>query len=132
MSYQSKASGMMNDYLNVRKVPMVLSGAFLAASLYQFGGIGTITLEWLSYTLTADHAIMVSLGAWIVAFASSETKQFQYYDGLEKVAIALGPLVILGDYFTVEVTDLLLQIGDPLGMQIAFFVTVVSWGAAVK
>lgn len=133
MSYSNMANGVMDDYLNAKNVPMILSGAFLFASLYQFGGVGTITFNWLSnYSLTADHAIMVSLGAWVFAFASSETKQFQYYDTWEKIAIALGPAVILGDYLTVEVTDLLLQLGDPLGMQLAFVASVVSWGVAVR
>ena len=133
MSYSNKMNGVMGDYLNARNIPMILSGAFLLASLYQFGGVGTITLNWLgNYTLTADHAIMVSLGAWVFAFASSETKELQYYEGWEKIAIALGPTVILGDYLTTEITDLLLSIGDPLGMQLAFLATVVSWGVAVR
>lgn len=133
MSYSGKMNGMMGDYLNARNIPMILSGAFLLASLYQFGGVGTITLNWLgNYTLTADHAIMVSLGAWAFAFASSETKELQYYEDWEKVAIALGPTVILGEYLSTEMTDFLLSIGDPLGMQLAFFAAMVSWGVAVR
>jgi len=131
MSY-GRANGLVDDYLSLRRIPMVLSAAFLAASLYQFGGVSTITLEWFNYTLTADHSVMVSLVAWVVAFASSETKELRNYGTYEKLAIAAGPIVILGDYFTVEVTDLLLQLGNPLGMQIAFVATAVSWMAAVR
>jgi hypothetical protein len=40
--------------------------------------------------------------------------------------------VILGDYLTTEVTDLLMGFGDPLGMQIAFVATLASWTVAVR
>lgn len=134
MSYQNKMNGMMGDYLNARQIPMLLSGAFLIASAYQFGFFGNdIILAWFgNYTLTADHSIMVSLGAWVFAFASSETKELQYYEDWEKVAIALGPTVILGEYLFTGMTDFLLSLGDPLGMQLAFLAATVSWGVAVR
>lgn len=132
MSYQNRASGLVNDYMTLRSIPAMLSVAFIGASLYQFGGISTIDLSWLNYTLTAEHSVMVSLGAFVVAFMSSETKQFQNYEDWEKVAIAVGPLVILGDYLTVEVSDMIMQLGDPLGFQLAFLATIVSWAVAVR
>ncbi|EMA25733.1 hypothetical protein [Haloarcula argentinensis] len=38
MSYQNRVS----DYMNIRSLPAMLSVAFVAASLYQFGGIPTV------------------------------------------------------------------------------------------
>jgi len=133
MSYSNKASSMMGDYANLRTLPAMLSVAFIIGSLYQFGGISDVTLTWLSsYTLTNQHAVMLSLGVFLAAFASSETRQFDNYETWEKIAIAAGPLVIIGDQYTTEVTDLLMGFGDPLGMQLAFFATIVSWGVAVR
>ncbi|GCF14607.1 hypothetical protein Harman_25420 [Haloarcula mannanilytica] len=132
MSYQNRASDMVSDYMNIRSLPAMLSVAFIAASLYQFGGITTVELPWLSYTLTTQHSLVISLGAFAAAFASSETKEFQYYEDWEKVAIALGPVVILGNEYIPQINDFLFSLGDPLGMQLAFIATVVSWGVAVQ
>lgn len=132
MSYQSKASGIVSDYMNVRTIPAMLSTAFIAASLYQFGGITTIELPWISYTLDTSHSLLISLGAFAFAFASSETKQFENYEQWEQVAIGLGPVTILGYEYVPEVANFLTSIGDPLGMQLAFLATIVSWGVAVQ
>jgi hypothetical protein len=135
MSYSNSARGMLSDYANLRTIPAMMSVAFVIGSLYQFGGISDVTLTWLSstgYTLTGTHSVMVSIGVFLAAFASSETRSFQRYEGWEQAAIAAGPLVILGEQYTTEVTDLLLSIGDPLGMQLAFLTTVISWGVAVR
>jgi len=129
----SSASEIVSNYANIRTLPAMLSVVFALASLYQFGGIATVELVWLSnYTLTAEHAVIASLGTFIVALASSETKSFEYYETWEQVVIGLGPVVILGDYLTAEVTDLLMGFGDPLGMQVAFLATIVSWTVAVR
>ncbi|QGA81099.1 putative membrane protein [Halomicrobium sp. LC1Hm] len=123
---------MASDYMNIRSLPAMLSVGFILASLYQFGGIGTVELVWFNYTLTGEHAIMVSLGAFAAAFASSETKRFEDYETWEQVAIAAGPGVILGQQYVTEVNDFLVSLGDPVGMQLAFVATVVSWGVAVQ
>jgi hypothetical protein len=68
----------------------------------------------------------------LAAFASSETRAIEAYENWEKVAIALGPLVILGQQYVAEIDSLLLDIGDPLGYQLAFVVTLVSWGVATQ
>jgi len=135
-TYGNRTKNLLNDYMNVRTLPATLSVAFIVASLYQFGGITDVTLAWIGgtggYTLTAEHAILVSMGAFVVAFMSSETKQFEHYETKEQVAIALGPVVILGQQYVTEVNDFLVSLGDPLGMQLAFVATIVSWGIAVQ
>lgn len=132
MSYQRKANSLLSDYANIRSLPAMLSVAYIIASLYQFGGISTVDLTWIDYQLTTDHSLLVSLGAYAAAFASSETKQFENYEQWEQIAIGLGPATILGYEYVQPVTDLITNIGDPLGMQLAFLATVVSWGVAVR
>jgi uncharacterized membrane protein YbhN (UPF0104 family) len=130
--YKGRARQKAEDYANLRTLPAVLSVAFIGASLYQFGGISEIQLVWLDYTLTTEHSVLVSLVTFLVAFASSETRQFENYEMWEMVVIAAGPVVILGEQYLTEVTDLLMEIGDPLGFQVAFFLTLLSWGVAVR
>jgi hypothetical protein len=76
--------------------------------------------------------VIAGLGTFMVALASSETKDFERYETWEMAVIAAGPVVMLGDYLTTEVTDFLVGLGDPLGMQIAFLVTIASWTVAVR
>lgn len=129
-------SSLVSDYANLRTLPAMLSVGFVAASLYQFGGISSIELVWFGgtggYSLTGEHSVLVSMGAFVVAFASSETRQFENYENWEMAAIAAGPAVIIGEQYVAEVTDLITMLGDPLGYQVAFLLTVVSWGVAVR
>ncbi|AXG11704.1 hypothetical protein [Haloplanus rubicundus] len=129
----SSPSELVSNYANIRTIPAMLSVVFAVASLYQFGGIATVELVWLSnYTLTTEHAAIASLATYVVALLSSETKSFEYYETWEQLMIGLGFAVILGDYLTTEVTDLLMQLGDPLGYQIAFVVTILAWTVTVR
>ncbi|MXR41011.1 hypothetical protein GRX01_06605 [Halobaculum sp. WSA2] len=132
MAYSNRMSSVLGDYANIRTIPAYLSAAYLLAGLYQFGGIATVELSWLSYTLGAEHAVLVSMGAFVIAFAGSSTRQFENYEPWEQAAIAIGPVVILGEHLTAEATDFLIGLGDPLGMQLAFLATVVSWAVAVR
>ncbi|MFD1569785.1 hypothetical protein [Halorubrum laminariae] len=131
-SYSNSMQSVVADYTHLRTIPALLSVAFVAAGLYQFGGITDITLVWLSnYTLTAQHATYVSLGAYVVAFASSETKSFEHYEQSEQVAIAAGPLLILGYQYVPQVADIV-NTSSNVGPIVAFLATVVAWGVAVR
>jgi hypothetical protein len=132
MAHSSRYSSLLGDYANIRTLPAGLSVAFLIASLYQFGGMSDITITWLDYTLQSGHTVLISLAAFAVAFASSETKQFENYEDWEKVAIAAGPVAIAGYQYVPAIEDLIMSLGDPLGLQVAFGITVLSWGVAVQ
>jgi hypothetical protein len=125
-------SSMLDDYMTMRTLPAMLSVAFALASLYQFGGISEVMLPWLDYTLTQEHSVLVSLAVFGAAFASSETMQFESYEDWEKVVIAAGPVLIVGAHYVTAINDFLLSLGDPLGHQLAFLVTIASWGVAVQ
>lgn len=136
MAYsKSSLSGIASDYAHLRTLPALLSVVFAVASLYQFGGIAAVELTWWGgYTLTTEHATLMSAVVYGVAFMSSETRRFDNYQDWEKVAIAAGPVVILGNEYMTEVNDFLVDLGgaDPLGMQVAFFLSIISWGVAVR
>lgn len=132
MAYSSKANSLMADYANLRTVPAIMTAVFAVASAFQFGAIVEIDITWLSYVLTAEHAAWVSVGAYAVAFASSETKSFEHYEGWEQIGIVAGPILVLGWQYTTQVPDAINALGDPLGAQVAFVVTLVSWGIIAR
>ena len=121
----------LSDYTHLRTLPALLSVVFILAGLYQFGGISEVNLTWIDYTLTAEHATFISLAAYAIAFASSETKQFESYEQWEQVAIALGPIIIAGYQYVPQLADLI-NTSSNLGPIVAFLATVVAWGVAVR
>ena len=126
-------SATINDYANLRSFPAMLSAFFLAAGAYQFGLIDPIHFNWaLDYTLTTEHATFTSVGVLLIAFMSSETKQLTNYETWEKLFIGATPVIIVGQQYWTEFDNLLLDLGDPLGYQIALVVTIVGWAAAVR
>ncbi len=124
--------GVVSDYTSLKTIPALLGILFALSSLYQFGGISEVHLAWLDYSLTTQDAMVASLGTFAVAFASSETKEFDSYDGWEKVLIAGSPGTILLFEMTDIVPDLILGLGDPLGYILAYLVTIAGWGVAVQ
>lgn len=131
MAATRAVSRKFDDYTQLKTLPAMLSVAFVLASLYQMGGLGTLELTWLDYTLTAEHAVLISAGSFVVAFASSETRSFEHYDDWEQAMIAAGPAVILGENYVPFVADQLANLGEP-GYIVAFLVTVASWGVAIR
>lgn len=125
------ASGLANDYANLRTIPALLGIVFTMSSLYQFGGISTLEFVWFNYTMTVEHATFISLGAYGLAFASSETKQLENYETWEKILIGAGPVVIMGYQFTDFVNQLVNTSGNFGGIA-AFMIVVASWGVAVR
>ena len=129
---RSRTSSLLSDYRQIKTIPASISAAFLVASLYLFGGMGTVDLVWLGYTLTTQHALIVSSLAYVIAFMSSATDDFSMYESWEQALIVGGPIMTLGWEYVAQLQDFLLGLGDPLGAQIAFIVTVLSWGVIVK
>jgi|GEM_PF-438036 len=130
-SYGSAARGVVSDYAQLNTIPALLSVVFVGAGLYQFGGIPDLTLVWLDYTLQTQHALIASLGVYVVAFMSSETKDFRHYEDWEKVLIFAGPAVMLAYEYVPQVANVINTDGH-VGPIVAFFLTVAAWGVAVR
>lgn len=124
-------SGVLNDYKNLNTIPALLSIVFAVASLYQFGGISEVHIAWFDYALSTHHAMLVSLGVLVVAFASSETKEFRNYEDWEKALIAAGPLLIVSHQYVDYVNDLIVN-NEPTAGVLAFLIAVAAWGVAVR
>lgn len=122
----------ISDYTHLRTLPALLSVVFVVAGLYQFGGISDVTIVWLdNYALTTQHAMFISLAAYAIAFASSETKTFDMYETWEQVLIAAGPLLIAGYQYVGFISDLVNTTSNT-GPIVAFLLTVAAWGVAVR
>ena len=128
-------SGALSEYTNLRTLPAILSVVFVLTSLYQFGGVTEVTLVWLNdYSLTAEHAALGGITVYAAAFASSETKQFEYYETWEQAALALVPVVTVGYHYVSEIQTFITDLGgsSPIGAQLAFAATLFGWFVAVR
>ena len=120
----------VRQYTQLRTIPALLSVFYVIASLYAFGGISAITFQWVGYTLDNTTALLGSLLVFALAFASSETKEFQYYSQAEQILIAAGPAVMLLNFFLDPVSAFVMS---SMVTQIsAFAIVTISWGVAVQ
>ncbi len=122
---------MLSDYSQLKSLPAIVGIVFTIASLYQFGGITAVHLEWVDYSLTTQHAMLVSLGAFVVAFASSATRDWAHYRKEEQVTIAMGPILLFGHQYVEFVGDLIATEGH-FGPILAFLISMVSFAVAVR
>ena len=129
MSYSS--TQIVEDYAKLRTIPALMTALFALFGLYQFGGMNTPTFQWLNYTLTYGHAMVGSLGVYIIAFMSSETRRFEDYSTVEKGLIAAGLLLIFGQQHIATLADFIAT-NQPTSGIVAYLITIVSWGVAVR
>lgn len=128
----SYSSGYLDDLTNIRTVAAAVSGAFLLLSLYAYGGVSSVELVWVGYTLEAGHALLGSLVVYLIAFMSSETNDFETYDQMEQAVIAAGPLSMIGWEYVPMFHDAVASLGDPLAQQALFALSIASWAYAVR
>lgn len=105
---------------------------FFASTLYQFGAVTEVQFEWFEYTLTTMHAVAVSLIVYLVAFASSETRNFDAYDGWEKALIAAGPSLIALHQWYDPVNEWIMTTSEPWMQIAAAAVVLIGYGVAVQ
>jgi len=128
--YRANPGQIVSDYAQLRTVPAILAIVFAVCSAFQFGGLAQPELIWASYTLVPMHATVISMLAFLLAFMSSKTRDFEDYRLWEQALIALGPVLILGHQFLPFVADFIAQ--DMWYGVGAFAGTFASWGAAVR
>jgi hypothetical protein len=66
-----------------------------------------------------------------VAFASSETRDFQRYETWEQLMIGLAPVLILGAEYIDFISQAFADHDPTLGI-IAFVLSVAAWGVAIR
>jgi hypothetical protein len=131
-NYRSKGESLLQEYGQIKSIPATLSAAWLATGLYGLGGMKAIEFVWINYTLSPAHATLGGLLVYLLAFMGSETKQFENYEPVEQLLVVAGPAVFAAEAYFPAFDDFLISLGDPLGHQIAFALTVVAWMVAVR
>ena len=128
---KSSIKGLVSDYSHLRALPALLSLIFGVASFYLFGGTPELYLSWFDYTLTNQHALIASLAIFALAFMSSETRDFDYYQDWEKVLIGVPPALMLAHQYTNFVPDAMAQY-DPWLAVLLWIASLVGWSVAVR
>lgn len=121
-------NSVVGEYMQLKSIPSFLSATFLVLTFHTFGGVDPLHVNWgIDYTLTAEHALYGSLVTYLVAFASSETKEFSRYDDVEKALIAAGPAVLVIHEYQWLISSW------STGLEMAgFALAAVSWMVAVR
>ena len=132
MAHNRSMNSMMNDYLNLRTLPAAIGIVFAVSSLYLFGAISGLTFGWgVEYQITDSHALWVSLGAYLLAFASSETRSFDHYERPEQAIIFAGPALMLASQHWTWLVDTMAA-NSPHFAIVAFLISFASYGVLVQ
>lgn len=116
----------LNQYSQLNTIPAVVGILFAVSAGVQFLDV-SVTIGVVGYSFDPAHAMMVSLGALVVAFASSETKDWRYYDRHEQAVVGLAVVLIVGTEYVVEVSDAIAN-NAPVAGFVAFAVSMAAWG----
>lgn len=128
---RSSVKGALGDYASLRTIPALLSVLFALSTMYQFGGLSQPSFQWLGYQMTGAHAMLISLGSYIVAFASSETKEFKNYATGERVLIALSMVIVFGQQQIVTISEMMAAHQPAAGM-VAYLLVMLGWVVAIR
>lgn len=126
----NNVSSTMTDYANLRTIPALAGVFFAVLTIFQFGGLADVTITWFDYTLTQNHALYGSLLMWFVAFAGSETRQFENYEEVEQGTIASGLGLIALYHISPQVNELVMS--SPLTQMIATGTVLTAWAVSVQ
>jgi hypothetical protein len=129
----TKNRSMFSNYTQLNTIPALSGIAFAVASAVQFLGatFGIAPSADLAYTLDPTHALLISLVALVVAFASSDTTDWRYYETYEQGIVALAVGLMIGQEYLAEVQDLLAN-NAPVAGIVAFAVTMAAWGVLAR
>lgn len=129
----SRANELIADYRNLRTIPAVLGMVFFMSTLYQFGAFQSeLSFAWFDYTLTTEHAVFASLMIYAVAFASSETRQFEHYEDWEKILITLGPVLVIATEYSTLANEWIMTTSDPWSQITGAAIVLIGYGVAIQ
>ena len=114
----------------IETVPAVAGLIFTLAAAVQFLDtelyIGVLELEILT-----SHAFVVSLAALVVVFASSRTKNWEYYETWEQVFVGTTLLIMTAHQFLPTVESVVSN-QNPLAGGTIFLMGLITWGVLAR
>lgn len=125
--------GMLSNYTQLNTIPALTGILFATGAAVQFLG-ASITIAPaadMSYTFEASHALLVSLVTLVIAFASSDTKDWRYYETYEQATVGVAALFMVGAEYLVEISDLITNNEPTMGI-VAFVVSMAAWGVLAR
>jgi len=126
----TSTNSLLRDYSQLNTIPALSGVAFAIASAVQFLG-GSMSLTTPSYTLDPAHAMIISLVALVVAFASSDTKDWRYYETWEQGVVAAAVFLMIGMEYLTEIQNLVNN-NAPVAPLMAFGLAMVAWGVLAR
>jgi len=118
--------GLVSDYKQLNTIPAIVGIVFAIAAGVQFLQLH-ITLGLWGYTFPTDQAMLVSLGSLVVAFASSETKDWHHYESYEQAIVGGAVVVTVGAQYISEIGNVLTN-NQPVAGVVAFAISMAAWG----
>lgn len=119
----------MTEYAQLNTIPALAGIIFATGSAVQFLG-ASITIAPsadLSYTFAANEALLVSLVSLVVAFASSDTKDWRHYETYEQALVGVAVVAMVGTEYLTEISDLVVNNEPTVGI-LFFGLSMGAWG----
>lgn len=120
----------MQDYSQLNTVPALSGILFAISAAVQFLG-ATVSLKIPSYMFNPGHALFVSMGVLILAFASSDTKDWRYYETWEQVTVAVAVVTMVGAEYITTISDFIAT-NDPVIPIAAFILSLAAWSVLAR
>ena len=114
----------------IETVPAVAGLIFSLATAVQFLDTQVI-VGAVDYQFSPEHSFVVSLAALVVVFASSKTKNWEYYESWEQVLVGLTILIMTLHQF-VPVVERTVSRQNPLAGSVVFVLGVAAWGVLAR
>lgn len=127
----STVSRTVNNYRQLNTVPALTGVVFSIAAAVQYLG-AEMSIEYPSaYTFPGEHAMLVGLLCLLLAFASSDTKDWRYYDQWEQAAVAIAVVGSVLVQYVPEVNDLLVN-NQPVSGVVMFVASLAAWAILAR
>lgn len=114
----------------IRTVPALAGLVYAAAAAVQFLQ-AEVTFGAFGYTFNPAHAMLVSLAALVIVFASSETKNWSMYDGWEQATVGVAILIMVTQQYVPLVSTSIAN-NQPWAGAVAFMTGMVAWGVLAR
>lgn len=126
----TNTKSVLSDYTQLNTIPALSGVLFAVASAVQFLG-ASISLATPQYTFDPAHALLTSLVVLVVAFASSDTKDWRRYETYEQGIVAVAVVTMVGSEYITEISDLIANNSPTAGI-LAFMISMAAWGVLAR
>ena len=126
----TRHSNLFKNYTQLNTIPAIVGIVFAVSAAVQFLQ-AEIMLGLIDYSFDPAHALIVSVFALVVAFASSDTKNFQHYETWEQALVGLAVVVMVSAEYTTTGADFLVE-NEPHAGLLAFLVSMAAWGVLAR